>query len=221
MSIHIKNVSKTFGGIGAVNDVSLDVPDGSLLALLGPSGSGKTTLLRIIAGLEVADRGTVLHHDEDITEYSARDRRVGFVFQHYALFRHMTIADNIGYALRVRGVGKAERQARVDELLKLIRLEGYGARYPSQLSGGQRQRVALARALAARPKVLLLDEPFGALDAKVRQELRQWIRKLHEEIHVTSIFVTHDQEEAFEVADHVVVMNNGRIEQVGTPADVF
>ena len=221
MSIQLKNVSKTFGGVGAVNDVSLEVPDGSLLALLGPSGSGKTTLLRIIAGLEVADRGTVLHNGEDITDYSARDRRVGFVFQHYALFRHMTIGENIGYALRVRGVPKPERHARVDELLKLIRLEGYGGRYPAQLSGGQRQRVALARALAARPKVLLLDEPFGALDAKVRQELRQWIRRLHEEIHVTSIFVTHDQEEAFEVADHVVVMNNGRIEQVGTPAEVF
>ena len=221
MSIQIKNVSKRFGNFQALDNVSLDVPDGSLLALLGPSGSGKTTLLRIIAGLEVADSGAVINREKDITHRSARARKVGFVFQHYALFRHMTIGDNIGYGLRVRGVKKAERQARVAELLELIRLEGFESRYPSQLSGGQRQRVALARALAARPKVLLLDEPFGALDAKVRQELRQWIRRLHEEIHVTSIFVTHDQEEAFEVADHVVVMNKGRIEQVGTPAEVF
>jgi len=221
MSISIKNVTKRFGNFVALDNVSLEVPNGSLLALLGPSGSGKTTLLRIIAGLEVADEGSVHHHDEDITEYSARDRKVGFVFQHYALFRHMTIEDNIGYGLRVRGVKKPERTARVNELLKLIRLEGLGPRFPSQLSGGQRQRVALARALAARPNVLLLDEPFGALDAKVRAELRQWLRKLHEEIHVTSVFVTHDQEEAFEVADHVVVMNEGRIEQIGTPAEVF
>jgi sulfate transport system ATP-binding protein len=221
MSIVVKNLSKSFGNFAALDDVSIEVDSGSLLALLGPSGSGKTTLLRIIAGLEVADRGTILHHDQDITNYSARDRKVGFVFQHYALFRHMTIADNIGYALRVRGAGKAERQARVDELLKLIRLEGFGTRYPGQLSGGQRQRVALARALAARPTVLLLDEPFGALDAKVRQELRQWLRRLHDEIHVTSVFVTHDQEEAFEVADRVVVMNHGKVEQVGTPAEVF
>jgi sulfate/thiosulfate transport system ATP-binding protein len=221
MSIQIKNVSKRFGNFQALDNVSLDVPDGSLLALLGPSGSGKTTLLRIIAGLEVADSGSVIHRERDITNRSARNRKVGFVFQHYALFRHMTIGENIGYGLKVRGVGKAERQARVAELLKLIRLEGFESRYPAQLSGGQRQRVALARALAARPKVLLLDEPFGALDAKVRSELRQWIRRLHEEIQVTSIFVTHDQEEAFEVADHVVVMNNGRIEQVGTPAEVF
>ncbi|MDI1437050.1 sulfate/molybdate ABC transporter ATP-binding protein [Polyangium sorediatum] len=221
MSIRIQGVSKNFGSFQALADVSLDVPSGSLLALLGPSGSGKTTLLRIIAGLEVADRGTVLHHNENITEYEARDRKVGFVFQHYALFRHMTIAENIGYGLRVRGVPKQERQVRVDELLKLIRLDGLGSRYPAQLSGGQRQRVALARALAARPNVLLLDEPFGALDAKVRTELRQWLRKLHEEIQVTSVFVTHDQEEAFEVADHVVIMNEGRIEQVGTPAEVF
>jgi sulfate transport system ATP-binding protein len=221
MSISINNVSKRFGSFVAVDNVSLEVPNGSLLALLGPSGSGKTSLLRIIAGLEVADSGTVLHHEQDITNYSARDRRVGFVFQHYALFRHMTIADNIGYGLRVRGVKKPERRERVEELLKLIRLDGLGERYPSQLSGGQRQRVALARALAARPSVLLLDEPFGALDAKVRQELRQWLRRLHEEIQVTSVFVTHDQEEAFEVADRVVVMNQGRVEQVGTPAEVF
>jgi sulfate/thiosulfate transport system ATP-binding protein len=221
MSIQIRNVFKRFGNFAAVDDVTLEVPDGQLVALLGPSGSGKTTLLRIIAGLEVADSGSVLHHDEDVTDHSPRDRKVGFVFQHYALFRHMTIADNIGYGLRVRGVKKPERMARVEELLKLIRLENFGSRYPSQLSGGQRQRVALARALAARPAVLLLDEPFGALDAKVRTELRQWLRRLHEEIHVTSVFVTHDQEEAFEVADRVVVMNRGKIEQVGTPAEVF
>jgi sulfate transport system ATP-binding protein len=221
MSIVIKGVSKNFGSFAALTDVSLEVPTGSLLALLGPSGSGKTTLLRIIAGLEIADRGTVHHDQEDISQYTARDRKVGFVFQHYALFRHMTIAENIGYGLRVRGVKKPEREARVDELLKLIRLDGLGGRYPGQLSGGQRQRVALARALAARPTVLLLDEPFGALDAKVRAELRHWLRKLHEEIQVTSVFVTHDQEEAFEVADRVVVMNNGQIEQVGTPAEVF
>ena len=221
MSILIKNVSKRFDTFAALEDVSLEVPNGEIVALLGPSGSGKTSLLRIIAGLEVADSGTILHDQEDITQYSARDRRVGFVFQHYALFRHMTIAENIGYGLRVRGVKKPEIEERVDELLKLIRLEGLGARYPAQLSGGQRQRVALARALAARPNVLLLDEPFGALDAKVRQELRQWLRKLHEEIQVTSVFVTHDQEEAFEVADHVVVMNRGKIEQVGTPVQVF
>jgi sulfate/thiosulfate transport system ATP-binding protein len=221
MSIAVSHVTKRFGGFTAVNDVSLEVPNGSLLALLGPSGCGKTTLLRIIAGLEVADQGTVTHHDEDVTNRSARERRVGFVFQHYALFRHMTIEDNIGYGLRVRKVAKEERRARVDELLKLVRLDGFGNRYPGQLSGGQRQRVALARALAAKPKVLLLDEPFGALDAKVRQELRQWIRRLHEEIHVTSVFVTHDQEEAFEVADDVVIMNQGKIEQVGSPAQVF
>ena len=221
MSISVKNVSKRFGQFAAVDNVTLEVPNGELVALLGPSGSGKTTLLRIIAGLEVADDGSVLHHEEDVTSRSPRDRKVGFVFQHYALFRHMTIAENIGYGLRVRGVPKAERMQRVNELLQLIRLDNFGARYPSQLSGGQRQRVALARALAARPAVLLLDEPFGALDAKVRQELRQWLRRLHEEIHVTSVFVTHDQEEAFEVADRVVVMNQGKIEQVGAPAEVF
>jgi sulfate transport system ATP-binding protein len=221
VSIQVKDVSKRFGGFVALDRINLRVPDGSLLALLGPSGSGKTTLLRIIAGLEVADEGSVLYQDEDITNHSARDRKVGFVFQHYALFRHMTIEDNIGFGLRVRGAKKPEIRERVRELLGLIRLEGFGRRYPGQLSGGQRQRVALARALAARPKVLLLDEPFGALDARVRQELRHWLRRLHEEIHVTSIFVTHDQEEAFEVADHVVVMNGGRIEQVGTPEEVF
>ena len=221
MSILIKGVSKHFGSFKALDNVSLEVPDGDLLALLGPSGSGKTTLLRIIAGLEVADTGTVLYEQEDVTHHSARERKVGFVFQHYALFRHMTVAENIGYGLKVRKTPKAQIRARVDELLKLIRLDGFGNRYPSQLSGGQRQRVALARALAAQPRVLLLDEPFGALDAKVRQELRQWLRRLHEDIHVTSIFVTHDQEEAFEVADRVVVMNEGKIEQVGAPDDVY
>jgi sulfate transport system ATP-binding protein len=221
MSISIKNVSKRFGDYVALDNVSLEVPDGALLGLLGPSGSGKTTLLRIIAGLEVADSGSVLHEGEDISDYSARERKVGFVFQHYALFRHMTVAENIGYALKVRKAPKEQIRERVDELLKLIRLEGLQSRYPGQLSGGQRQRVALARALAAKPRLLLLDEPFGALDAKVRQELRQWLRRLHEEIHVTSIFVTHDQEEAFEVADRVAVMNNAHIEQVGSPAEVY
>ncbi len=213
MSIVVENITKRFGTFAAVNNVSLDVPNGALLALLGPSGCGKTTLLRIIAGLEVADSGRVVHHQEDVTNHSAQDRKVGFVFQHYALFRHMTIAENVGFGLKVRGVSKAERAERVNELLKLIRMETHANHYPSQLSGGQRQRVALARALAAQPKVLLLDEPFGALDAKVRQELRQWLRRLHDEIHVTSLFVTHDQEEAFEVADRVVVMNQGRVEQ--------
>ncbi len=221
MSIVINNVSKTFGGFKALDNVNLEVPDGSLLALLGPSGSGKTTLLRIIAGLEISDSGTVIHQNEDITHHPARDRKVGFVFQHYALFRHMTVAENIGFGLRMRKVSKAQIDERVKELLRLIRLEGLGSRYPGQLSGGQRQRVALARSLAAQPKVLLLDEPFGALDAKVRQELRHWLRKLHKEIHVTSIFVTHDQEEALEVADKVVVMNEGRIEQIGTPEEVY
>src|SRR6476646_772889 len=221
MSILIKNVSKFFGNFAAVDNISLEVPHGTLLALIGPSGSGKTTLLRVIAGLEVAESGSVHYDDEDITHQSARDRKVGFVFQHYALFRHMTVAENIGYGLRVRNIPKPKIRERVEELLKLIRLDGLEARYPGQLSGGQRQRVALARALAAEPKVLLLDEPFGALDAKVRTELRQWLRRLHHEINVTSVFVTHDQEEAFEVSDHVVVMNKGRIEQVGTPQEIF
>ncbi len=221
MSIEIVDVAKTFGNFAALDHVSLDVPDGDLLALLGPSGSGKTTLLRIIAGLEVADSGSVLLQEEDITQQSARERNVGFVFQHYALFRHMTVAENIGYGLRVRKAAKAQIRERVEELLNLVRLEGLQTRYPGQLSGGQRQRVALARALAARPKVLLLDEPFGALDAKVRQELRKWLRKLHDEIHVTSIFVTHDQQEAMELADRVVVMNRGRIEQLGSTDDLY
>ncbi|MBX3414736.1 MAG: sulfate/molybdate ABC transporter ATP-binding protein [Pirellulales bacterium] len=221
MSIVVTDISKRFGNFQALDNVSLNVEGGSLLALLGPSGSGKTTLLRVIAGLESPDTGTVHYEDEDVTYRAARDRNVGFVFQHYALFRHMTVFDNIAFGLRVRRRPRKEIRERVSELLHLVRLEGLEGRRPSQLSGGQRQRVALARALAIRPKVLLLDEPFGALDAKVRQELRAWLRRLHDEIHMTSVFVTHDQEEAFEVADHVVVMNQGRVEQVGTPQEIF
>ena len=221
MSISIHGVSKHFGKFKALDGVSLDIATGSLTALLGPSGSGKTTLLRIVAGLETPDAGTVHFAGEDATRRSARERNVGFVFQHYALFRHMNVFENIAFGLRVRKWKNADVAQRVNELLRLIQLEGLGNQVPSQLSGGQRQRVALARALAAQPKVLLLDEPFGALDAKVRQELRQWLRRLHDEIHVTSVFVTHDQEEAFEVSDQVVVMNHGRIEQVGTPEEVF
>lgn len=221
MSISIRNISKRFGEFTALNDISLEVPSGSLLALLGPSGSGKTTLLRIIAGLEQADAGSIRVQDEDVSRLSARDREVGFVFQHYALFKHMNVFENIAFGMRVRRVADAEVRSRVNELLHLVRLEGLGGRYPSELSGGQRQRVALARALAVKPRLLLLDEPFGALDAKVRQELRTWLRNLHEEMHVTTVFVTHDQEEAFEVADRVVVMNQGQIEQSGTPQDVF
>jgi sulfate transport system ATP-binding protein len=221
MSISVSHVTKRFGDFLALDDLSLEVPGGALLALLGPSGSGKTTLLRIIAGLEVADSGVVRYSDEDVTEARVRDRNVGFVFQHYALFRHMSVFENIAFGLRVRHWPKPRVNERVHELLRLIQLEGLERSLPSQLSGGQRQRVALARALAVQPKVLLLDEPFGALDAKVRQELRQWLRRLHEEIHVTSVFVTHDQEEAFEVADRVVIMNKGRIEQAGTPQEIF
>ncbi|TLM68141.1 MAG: sulfate/molybdate ABC transporter ATP-binding protein [Deltaproteobacteria bacterium] len=227
MSIEVRNISKTFGAFTALNDVSLNVPNGQLVALLGPSGSGKTTLLRIIAGLEPPDAGSgrILFHDEDVVDRGVGDRQVGFVFQHYALFRHMTVFENIAFGLRVRPrKTRPEKSAirdRVQELLRLVQLEGLGGRFPSQLSGGQRQRVALARALAVEPKVLLLDEPFGALDAKVRSELRRWLRRLHDEIHVTSVFVTHDQEEALEVADQVVVMNQGRIEQVGPPAEVY
>jgi sulfate transport system ATP-binding protein len=221
MSVSVRHLTKRFDGFVALDNVNLEVPGGELLALLGPSGSGKTTLLRIIAGLEEADEGTVLYSDEDVTDRSVRERNVGFVFQHYALFRHMTVFENIAFGLRVRRRPDRLVKERVTELLALIQLESLGQRYPSQLSGGQRQRVALARALAAEPKLLLLDEPFGALDAKVRQELRAWLRRLHDEIHVTSVFVTHDQEEAFEVSDRVVVMNRGRIEQVGTPEEVF
>src|SRR3954452_4966608 len=200
MSITVKNVTKRFGKFVALDDVSLEVPGGTLLALLGPSGSGKTTLLRIIAGLEVPDAGTVFAHNGDVTNQAPRDRNVGFVFQHYALFRHMNVFENIAFGLRVRGRPAAEVQERVHELLRLIRLEGLERRRPAELSGGQRQRVAMARALAARPKVLLLDEPFGALDAQVRSELRSWLRRLHDEIHLTTVFVTHDQDETFEVA---------------------
>src|SRR5881397_3549125 len=221
MSISVKQVSKSFGSFRALEHVSLEVAGGSLVALLGPSGSGKTTLLRIIAGLEVPDTGTVLYEDEDVTEAAVRDRNVGFVFQHYALFRHMTVFDNVAFGLRVRGRPKKQIRERVRELLRLAQLEGLERSLPGQLSGGQRQRVALARALAAQPKVLLLDEPFGALDAKVRQELRRWLRRLHDELHVTSVFVTHDQEEAFEVADRVVIMNRGKVEQIGTPQEVY
>jgi sulfate transport system ATP-binding protein len=221
MSIRVANVSKRFGKFLALDGVSLEVPTGSLLALVGPSGCGKTTLLRVIAGLEAPDSGSVLAQGEDVTHTSARDRNVGFVFQHYALFRHMTIFENVAFALRVRRWPDARVRERVNELLRLVRLDGLERRLPAQLSGGQRQRVALARALAAQPRVLLLDEPFGALDARVRQELRQWLRRLHDDIGVTSVFVTHDQEEAFEVADRVVVMRSGRIEQTGTPEEVF
>ena len=227
MSIAIRNINKTFGSFAALRDLSLHVPTGRLVALLGPSGSGKTTLLRIIAGLEFADRdsGPVLFHDEDVARTKASQRRVGFVFQHYALFRHMTVFENVAFGLRVRPrrqrPSKAAIRAKVLELLELVQLEHLAGRYPSQLSGGQRQRVALARALAVEPKVLLLDEPFGALDARVRKELRAWLRRLHDELHITSVFVTHDQEEALEVADQIVVMNNGRIEQAGTPDEVF
>lgn len=221
MSITVKDVTKKFGKFVALDNVSLQVPTGMLVALLGPSGSGKTTLLRIIAGLEVADQGSVLYQDEDVTNRSVRDRNIGFVFQHYALFRHMSVFENIAFGLRVRKQPEACIRERVSALLHLIRLEGLEQRYPAQLSGGQRQRVGLARALAAQPKVLLLDEPFGALDAKVRQELRLWLRRLHDDIHMTSIFVTHDQEEAFEVADKVVVMKDGRVEQSGSSEEVF
>jgi sulfate transport system ATP-binding protein len=221
MSITVKNISKRYGSFTALDNVSLEVPGRGLLALLGPSGSGKTTLLRIIAGLETADDGVILYEDEEVTHRSARERNVGFVFQHYALFRHMSVFENVAFALRVRGWKQSRVDQRVGELLRLIRLEGYEKRRPSQLSGGQRQRVALARALAAQPRVLLLDEPFGALDAKVRQQLRRWLRLLHREIDCSTVLVTHDQEEAFELADRVVVMNQGRIEQVGSPREVF
>ena len=225
MSIEVRGLNKRFGATVVCDDLNLDIPAGELVALLGPSGSGKTTLLRIIAGLEVPDSGSVHFHGADSTHTDVRDRGVGFVFQHYALFGHMTIFENVAFGLRVRP--KATRpsekdiRAKVTELLKLVQLDWIADRYPHQLSGGQRQRIALARALAVEPKVLLLDEPFGALDAKVRKELRRWLRRLHDEMHVTSVFVTHDQEEAMEVADRIVVMNEGRIEQQGTPDEVY
>jgi sulfate transport system ATP-binding protein len=227
MSITASNIKKTFGAYTALEGVDLNVPAGKLVALLGPSGSGKTTLLRIIAGLEFADEGSgrIAFHGEDVTQVPAGQRGVGFVFQHYALFRHMTVAQNIAFGLNVRKradrPSKDEIADRVQKLLKLVQLDNLGGRFPTQLSGGQRQRVALARALAVEPKVLLLDEPFGALDAKVRKELRRWLRHFHDEINLTTVFVTHDQEEALEIADEVVVMNNARVEQVGTPQDVY
>jgi len=221
MAIEALNVSKRFGDFVALQDVSVRVSDGSLTALLGPSGSGKSTLLRIIAGLEIPDGGNVVIDEQDLTSTPARNRGVGFVFQHYAPFKHMTVHDNVAFGLTVRKRPKAEIGARVEELLGLVKLDGLAERYPSQLSGGQLQRMALARALAVQPKVLLLDEPFGALDAQVRGELREWLRHLHEEIHVTTIFVTHDQEEAMEVAEQIVVMNKGHIEQAGTPEELY
>ncbi|MED3662378.1 sulfate/molybdate ABC transporter ATP-binding protein [Ureibacillus sp. FSL K6-8385] len=225
MGIQIKNVSKSFGSVKVLKDISVDIKSGELIALLGPSGSGKTTLLRILAGLEGLDEGTILFDGEDITNVSPKERKIGFVFQHYALFRHMNVFENVAYGLKVRPrktrPSKKEIERKVNELLSLVKLENFQDRYPSQLSGGQRQRVALARALAVEPKVLLLDEPFGALDAKVRKELRRWLRQLHNEFHVTSIFVTHDQEEALDVADRIIVMNNGKIEQIGTPDEVY
>src|SRR3954462_11868398 len=221
MGISVVEVTKRYGEYPALRDVSVAIPEGSLTALLGPSGSGKSTLLRVIAGLEEPDAGQVLIGDEDVTATPARTRGVGFVFQHYAAFKHMTVEDNVAFGLTIRRRKKAEIEERVTELLRLVQLEGLARRYPSQLSGGQRQRVALARALAVEPKVLLLDEPFGALDAKVRRELRRWLRRLHDEVHITSVFVTHDQEEALEVSDRVAVMNAGRIEQVGTPEEVY
>jgi len=225
MSIAIENLNKQFGSFKALDDINLEVNSGELLALLGPSGCGKTTLLRIIGGLDVADSGRLLFHGEDVEQRDARGRNVGFVFQHYALFRHMTVFENVAFGLRVKPKKERHNEAeivrRVHELLDLVQLDWLHDRYPAQLSGGQRQRIALARALAVEPKILLLDEPFGALDAQVRKELRRWLRRLHDELHVTSVFVTHDQEEALEVADRVVVMNKGRIEQIGTPDEVY
>ena len=221
MAIEVRNVDKRFGDFVALDDVSLTVADGSLTALLGPSGSGKSTLLRVISGLETPDRGEVLIAGRDVTRVPPRERGAGFVFQHYAPFKHMTVAENIGFGLSVRKRPKAEVAGRVDDLIGLVRLDGLADRYPSQLSGGQLQRMALARALAPEPEVLLLDEPFGALDAQVRGELREWLRRLHDEIHVTTIFVTHDQEEAMDVAEQIVLMNAGQTVQVGTPEDLY
>src|SRR5437773_1574935 len=221
MSIEVRNVTKRFGTFTALDDISLEIPDGSLTAVLGPSGSGKSTLLRIVAGLERPDSGEVLLAGEDATRLTPQRRNVGFVFQHYAAFKHMTVRDNVAFALTIRKRPKQEIRERVDELLELVQLSGFADRYPSKLSGGQRQRMALARALAAKPRVLLLDEPFGALDARVRAELRDWLRRLHEEVHVTTIFVTHDQEEAMDVASQIAVMNAGRIEQVGGPTELY
>ena len=221
MGITVDSVTKRFGDFVALDDVTLEVPSGGLTALLGPSGSGKSTLLRVIAGLEQPDQGNVLIEGEDTTRVRVQDRNVGFVFQHYAAFKHMSVFDNIAFGLKIRGEGNGKIRERVRQLIELVHLQGFEKRFPNQLSGGQRQRMALARALAVEPKVLLLDEPFGALDAKVRQELRTWLRRLHDEVHVTTIFVTHDQEEAMEVAEQIIVMNDGRIEQSGGPRDLY
>ena len=221
MGIEARNVTKRYGEFAALDDVSVVVPDGSLTALLGPSGGGKSTLLRVIAGLEEPDAGTVLINAEEVTDRPPQRREVGFVFQHYAAFKHMTVADNVAFGLAVRKRPKAQIRARVQELLDLVGLSHLGKRYPSQLSGGQRQRMALARALAVEPQVLLLDEPFGALDARVREELRAWLRRLHDEVHVTTLFVTHDQEEALEIAEQIVVINEGRVEQSAPPSEVY
>lgn len=221
MSIEVSHVTKHFGAFRAIDDATFLVPTGDLAALLGPSGSGKTSLLRVIAGLEIPDRGSVRFHDDDVTHRATRERNIGFVFQHYALFNHMTVFENIAFGLRVRRIRRDEVDDRVQALLRLVQLAGYERHYPAQLSGGQRQRVALARALAPEPRLLLLDEPFGSLDAKVRLELRDWLRRLHDEIHTTSVFVTHDQEEAFAVADRIVVMNQGRVQQAGTADEIL
>jgi sulfate/thiosulfate transport system ATP-binding protein len=221
MSITVRNISKRFGTFVALDDVTADVPTGSLTALLGPSGSGKSTLLRVVAGLEQPDAGRVLIEDVDVTNQPARRRGIGFVFQHYAAFKHMTVSENVAFGLKVRRRPRAEIRARVSELLELVQLEAFAKRYPAQLSGGQRQRMALARALAVEPRVLLLDEPFGALDARVRKELRTWLRRLHDETHVTTIIVTHDQEEAMEVAEQIALLHEGRIEQGGAPRDLY
>jgi sulfate/thiosulfate transport system ATP-binding protein len=221
MSILVHNVTKRFGDFVAVDDVSLEVESGSLTALLGPSGSGKSTLLRIIAGLESPDAGEILLSGKDATALAPQKRNVGFVFQHYAAFKHMTVRDNIAFGLEVRKRPKSEIRERVDELLNLVQLQNFGHRYPAQLSGGQRQRMGLARALAPEPQVLLLDEPFGALDARVRAELRDWLRRLHDVVHVTTVFVTHDQQEAMEISDQIAVINHGRLEQVGAPRELY
>lgn len=221
MGIVVENVSKQFGSFQAVAQVNLEIQSGSLVALLGPSGSGKSTLLRLIAGLETPDHGKIILTGKDATYQSVQERNIGFVFQHYALFKHLTVRKNIAFGLEIRKAPQKKIQGKVEQLLELVQLSGLGDRYPSQLSGGQRQRVALARALAVEPNVLLLDEPFGALDAKVRKDLRAWLRRLHDEVHVTTVFVTHDQEEAMEVADEIVVMNKGQVEQVGTPAEIY
>ncbi len=225
MSIDIRNINKQFGQFRALNEINLAINSGELVALLGPSGCGKTTLLRIIAGLEKPDSGQIVFHGEDVSVHDVRDRNVGFVFQHYALFRHMTVFDNVAFGLRMkpRSIRPSKRdiEAKVHELLNMVQLDWLADRYPEQLSGGQRQRIALARALIVEPRILLLDEPFGALDAKVRKELRRWLSRLHENINLTSVFVTHDQEEAMEVADRIVLMNKGVIEQIGSPAEVY